>query len=105
MEGIVMDIPPKLPPVHQNSAVQAVKSAKKTAAMLPKDAALQNDRVELSAQAQTILAARRKIQQIAQVDEQKVARIKAEIETGTYRVDSQKAAAGMIAESLLNDLD
>jgi negative regulator of flagellin synthesis FlgM len=100
-----MDIPPKLPPLDPNSAVQAVRPSKMGVQMQPRIAAAQNDRVELSADARTILAAHREIQQISDVDELRVARIKAEIEAGTYRVDSQKTAAGMIAESLLNDLE
>jgi flagellar biosynthesis anti-sigma factor FlgM len=38
------------------------------------------------------------------VDHQKVARIKAQIEAGAYKVDAAKIAAKMIEESLLDDL-
>ena len=39
------------------------------------------------------------------VDHEKVARIKAQIAAGTYKVDAAKIASMMIAESLLDDIE
>jgi len=80
-----MDTMPKSPP----NTVQAAKSSQKTIRIRSRDV-------------RSIPAARRINRRI---DTQKVARIKAEMEAGTYRVDCHKTASRMIEESLINDLE
>ncbi len=41
---------------------------------------------------------------IPDIREEKVAKIKAQIQNGTYQVEEKKLAAKMIKESLLNEL-
>jgi negative regulator of flagellin synthesis FlgM len=98
-----MDISKNIPPVVPKAAVQTVKPVNKTTAPVEVQAPVggQGDRVELSEQAKTIQAAHRLIQQIPEVDEEKVARIKEQIASGTYRVDSQKTAEKILADALI----
>ena len=48
-------------------------------------------------------AARKAIDQMPTVDAEKVARIKAQLKSGAYKVDGKKTAENMLAESLLTD--
>lgn len=80
------------------AAAQAKEKAAKTAS-----AVVQGDRVALSAQARELMAAREAIRQMPAVDAEKVARVKAQLQNGTYVVDAQKIAAKMVTEALLND--
>ena len=61
--------------------------------------------MELSERAREIQAAHAAIEQMDDVDHEKVARIKAKIESGTYTVDAQKIAGKMLEDALLGDLD
>jgi negative regulator of flagellin synthesis FlgM len=99
----MMDTANKIPPQsNQTSAVRAVRSAARTAAV--EKAARQQipcgDRVEISAEAKILHAAHEAVRQMPDVDEEKVAAIKARLQAGTYTVDSSKIAAEMIDESL-----
>jgi negative regulator of flagellin synthesis FlgM len=58
------------------------------------------DRVTLSAHVLEMQAARTAIAQLPDVDMEKVANIKAQLNAGKYRIDAKRAAAGMLAESL-----
>jgi negative regulator of flagellin synthesis FlgM len=73
---------------------------KQTQAPLPSDS---SDRVSLSPQARELLAARCALAAIPDIREEKVAEIKARIEAGRYRLDSQAIAAEMIRQSLIED--
>lgn len=75
----------------------------KTQANKQTSPAAKGDRVELSAKAKELQAAREAIQKMDDVDHEKVARIKARIEAGTYKVDADKIAGKMIEDSLLGD--
>lgn len=95
-----MEISNKIPPVTPKTVLKAFeKSAEKPVAPVAR-----GDRVVLSAKAQELKAAQEAIKQMGEVDEEKVAEIKARIKAGTYSVDAQKAAENMLAESLLNDV-
>ena len=96
-----MEISNKIPPV----APQKILKAFEKSAAKPVTPVAQGDRVVLSTKAQELKAAQEAIKQMGDVDEEKVARIKAQIKAGTYSVDAQKAAANMLAESLLNDME
>jgi negative regulator of flagellin synthesis FlgM len=97
-----MEISSKIPPV-QNTAY--IKSSKKTAEIKPAGGPAGADRVELSAKAKELQAAREAIAKMDEVDHEKVARIKAQLKAGTYKVDADKIAARMIEESLLKELE
>jgi negative regulator of flagellin synthesis FlgM len=96
-----MEISDKVPPLAKTPYVkQAAKPVEKPAAAQ----VAKTDRVELSARAKELLAAREAIAGMDDVDHEKVARIKAQIEAGTYKVDAGKIADKMVDESLLDDL-
>ncbi len=97
-----MEISNKVPPV-QNTAY--VNRTAKTAEAKPEGPVAEGDRVELSARAKELQAARDAIQKMDDVDHAKVARIKAQIEAGTYEVDADKIAGKMIEESLLKEME
>ena len=63
----------------------------------------QGDRVQISDRAREMQAARQAVAQLPDVDEEKVARIKAQVQNGTYKVDGRKVADKMLAESLMDD--
>ena len=97
-----MEISNKVPPV-QNTAY--VKQAAKTTESKPANPVSKGDQVELSTKAQELNAARDAIQKMDDVDHEKVARIKAQIKAGTYKVDADKIAGKMIEESLLKEIE
>jgi flagellar biosynthesis anti-sigma factor FlgM len=94
-----MEISNKIPPVSNKNVIKAFEKVPEK----PVTPAARGDRVALSPQAQELKAAQKAIKQMADVDEKKVAEIKARVKAGTYNVDAQKAAGNMLAESLLND--
>lgn len=96
-----MEISGKVPPLGKTPYVkQSAKPVEKS----PAAPVAKGDRVALSAQAKELQAAREAIAKIDNVDHEKVARIKAQVEAGTYKVDAGKIAEKMIDESLLDDL-
>jgi len=62
------------------------------------------DKVVLSQEAKKIQEAKKLMDSIPDIREEKVAEIKAQIEDGTYQVEEKKLAAKIIKESLLNEL-
>ena len=65
---------------------------------------LTEDKVALSSEAKQIQAAKRIVDSLPDIREEKVAEIRERIENGTYRVDSEKIAFRMIKESILDQL-
>jgi len=65
--------------------------------------AVRRDQVTISGNAATVGEAAAQIKVMPGVDMDKVARIKARLRGGTYKVDAHKAAANMLVESLLQD--
>ena len=61
------------------------------------------DKVALSPMAREIAEAKKAIDSMSDIREEKVAAIKKEIETGTYKIDGMKVAFNMIKESLINE--
>jgi negative regulator of flagellin synthesis FlgM len=97
-----MEISGKVPPLARTSYTQpSAKPVEKTESA----PTAKGDRVELSPQARELQAAREALAKMDAVDHEKVARIKARIAAGTYKVDAAKIASKMIAESLLDDID
>ena len=62
------------------------------------------DTVSLSQEAREVAAVTQKLAETPDVREDKVAEIKEQIESGTYTVNGQKAAAGLLKESFINEL-
>jgi negative regulator of flagellin synthesis FlgM len=65
---------------------------------------MEEDKVILSQEAKKIQEAKKLMDSIPDIREEKVAKIKAQIENGTYQVEEKKLASKMIKESLLNEL-
>lgn len=96
-----MEISNKVPPLERTAySRQGVNKVEQKPAPVAK-----GDRVELSSRARELQAAHEAIQKMDAVDHEKVARIKARIEAGTYKVDADKVAGKMLEDSLLGDAD
>ncbi len=63
----------------------------------------EGDKVVLSPRAKEIVEAKKMIDSMPDIREEKVAAIKKEIENGTYKVDGKKVALNIIKESILNE--
>ena len=61
------------------------------------------DTVVISDAAKKVQEARRQLDDIPDVREDKVSRLRSQIQNGTYEIDADKLAGKMIKESLLND--
>jgi negative regulator of flagellin synthesis FlgM len=97
-----MEVSNKIGSIQRAPDATAAQAKEKTAPTTP--AAAQADRVALSPQARELVAAREAIRRMPEVDAEKVARVRAQLQEGSYVVDAQKIAAKMVAEALLNDL-
>jgi flagellar biosynthesis anti-sigma factor FlgM len=60
------------------------------------------DRVQLSGRGKMIADAQKAVSSIPDVREELVAKLQAEVQNGTYKVDSEKAAEGILKESMTN---
>jgi len=60
------------------------------------------DRVQLSGKGKMIADAQKAVSSIPDVREELVAKLQAEVQNGTYKVDSEKAAEGILRESMMN---
>ena len=92
--------------IHHETILDKVASADKPAA--PKRAQTPEpqpagDRVSISFRARELAAARRALEIIPDVRPDKVADLKARIEAGTYRIDSEAIADKMIRDALPDD--
>lgn len=65
---------------------------------------LKNDKVVLSATAKIINEAKKNIDSLPDIREQKIAQIKAQIEEGSYRINEKMLASRMLKEALLNKM-
>lgn len=65
---------------------------------------LKTDTVEISGTAKRVREARIQLDKVPEVDNAKVADLRARIESGDYEINSEKIAEKMIRESLLNDM-
>ena len=65
---------------------------------------MEEDKVILSQEGKKIQEAKKLMDSIPDIREEKVAKIKAQIENGTYQAEEKKLAAKMIKESLLYEL-
>ena len=66
-------------------------------------AAAKTDTVVISDAAKRIQEARSQLDEVPDVNEEKVAQLRNEIENGTYKVNADQIAGKMIREGLIND--
>ena len=69
----------------------------------PEKTAVKADTVVLSDAAKRVQEARRQLDNIPDVREEKVSQLRSQIQNGTYEINADKVAGKMIKESLLND--
>ena len=69
----------------------------------PEKSAVKADTVVISDAAKRIQEARRQLDDIPDVREDKVSQLRNQIQNGTYEINADKIAAKMIKEGLLND--
>jgi len=65
---------------------------------------VKEDKVVLSQEAKRVQEAKKLMESIPDIREEKIAKVRAQMENGTYQVEEKKLAAKMIKESLLNEL-
>jgi flagellar biosynthesis anti-sigma factor FlgM len=87
--------------VYQTAQLRGGK-AKAAGAQKAAGAVAQQDHVALSQRGQLIADAQRAIASIPDVREPLVSKIQNNLQQGTYVVDSQKAAEGILRESMVN---
>jgi flagellar biosynthesis anti-sigma factor FlgM len=80
------------------------KEKKEIASKQSSQASLAEDKVVLSPKAKQIGEAKRLLNAVPEIREEKVARIKKKIKNGTYRIDGKEVAAKMIKETFLNEV-
>jgi len=89
--------------VYQNAQIQGKRmeaaGAAKHQTLSPPQ---QQDRVALSERGQLIADAQRAIASVPDIREPLVAKIQTELREGTYVIDNQKAAKGILTESMVN---
>ncbi len=69
----------------------------------PEKTAIKSDTVVISDAAKRIQAARRQLDEIPDVREDKVSQLRSQIQNGTYEINAEKIAGKMIKEGLFND--
>lgn len=101
-----MKITGENPFVKLEAYVKNIKYKRKTDASTKKtsEEVFGEDNVVLSPRAKEIQEAKKVLNSLPDIREEKVARIKQQIDKGTYQVEGEKIAARMIKESLLNEL-
>ena len=65
---------------------------------------VKTDTVDISDAAKRVRAAREELDRIPDVREDKVAELKKQIESGSYKVDSEQIAEKMLKDGFLNDV-
>ena len=97
-----MEITGKSVSFNIDSYVSNVKAKQKTEASpdATHEEKPRQDTVQLSARAKEIQEAKKSINAISDVRDEKVAEIKTQIENGTYQVDGERIAANVVEESI-----
>ena len=101
-----MKIDGKNPFINLDAYIKNVKDDKKVDASGGQDSKnnAKGDEVVLSPMAKEIQEAKKIIDSMPEIREEKVARLKEQIQNGTYQVDGEKIAGKMLLGSLLRDL-
>ena len=87
--------------VYQSSQMQR-KSLETTKSKIPGASTPQQDRVALSNRGQSIADAQRAMASVPEVRESLVSQIQNDLRNGNYVIDNQKAAEGILRESMVN---
>ena len=101
-----MKIAGKNPFVNLEAYIESMKEQKKLSGSVEKvsGCAGGGDRVELSARGKEIQEARKLVDAVPDMRNEKIALIRKQIENGTYHINSEKTAASMLKEVFLNQL-
>ena len=75
-----------------------------TSGSKPEKTAMKTDTVVISDAAKRVHEARKQLDALPDIREEKVSQLRSQIQNGTYEINADKIAAKMIKESLLNDL-
>jgi negative regulator of flagellin synthesis FlgM len=92
--------------IHINAYVNQVQEKNKVDSSdnKPEKSAVKADTVVISDAAKRIQEAKTQLDNIPDVRAEKVAKLKEQVESGTYKVDAEKTADKLIKEHLINDL-
>ena len=92
--------------IHIDAYVNQVQDKNKAGASgeKPEKTAVKSDTVLISDTAKRIQEARKQLDRIPDIREDKVAQLKNQINNGTYEINSEKIADKMIKEGLINEL-
>ena len=88
--------------VYQSNQAQTKQTQAADRSQASTETAVQQDRLDLSQQGQVIADAQRAIKAVPDVRESLVEKIRNEVENGTYTVDRQTTAEGILRESMVN---
>ena len=101
-----MKVVGKNPSVNLEAYQKSIRSKNRVHAYAkqPAEGVTKEDKVVLSAEVKRIQEAKKLLDSIPDIREEKVAQIKAQIKNGTYQVEEKKLAQKMMKESLLNEL-
>ena len=83
--------------------VNQVQDKNKAGTNKPEKTAVKADTVVISDAAKRVQEARRQLDDIPDVREDKVSQLRSQIQNGTYEINADKIAGKMIKEGLLND--
>ena len=100
-----MEISGKIPLVKIGAYVDNVKNNNNigsSSAQTPKSVQ-QGDKVKLSQTMREVNAAREQLDSIPDIQEERVAEIRDQIDKGTYRIDGKKIAFNMIREAFIDE--
>lgn len=103
-----MEITPKDNTINIDAYVNQIQQNRNKPAETAKqaaDPAVKTDTVEISATGKRIVEAKKQLEAIPDVQQDKVDRLKSQIENGTYEINAEKIADRMLRESLFNDMD
>lgn len=105
-EVFEMEISGKIPVIKIDAYVNNIKEKHKINASSTKNASpgLNEDKVDLSRNINDVKKAQEMMDSISDVNEEKVTKIKDQIEKGTYKVDGKKIAFKMIKNSLIDEI-
>ena len=101
-----MEISGKIPPIKISAYMNNVQEKKKIDDPTGHDpkSVMKEDKVDISRTAREVKEARAQLEKIPDIREEKVAEIKNDINSGTYRIDGKKVAFNMIRESLIDEI-
>ena len=100
-----MEISGKIPLIKIGAYVDNVKKNNNiggSSAQAPKSVQ-QGDKVKLSQTMRDVNAAREQLDSIPDIQEERVAEIRDQIDKGTYRIDGKKIAFNMIREAFIDE--